>query len=261
MWLLGFACHATRRIWLVLALLSLAGQSLATPDVVAADAATSHSRELRGFSSLDIVTRRADALNGQADDFSRLQPKRPEPFPPVVELAQDHPYRITWKNLGSRIAAERRVLDYCRREPEICPVPASQFLQIVDAARLKAGRAALGEINRAINLALKPVKDVAQHGVLDVWTAPLAAFSAGQGDCEDYAIAKYVALQEAGVPAHDLRFVIVHNTRLREDHAVVAARLGTQWLILDNTRFALLEDAELPDYLGLLSINDDQAMT
>ena len=39
-------------------------------------------------------------------------------------------------------------------------------------------------------------------------------FNTGAGDCEDYAIAKYVALQTAGISAEDLRIVVVHG-RLR----------------------------------------------
>jgi predicted transglutaminase-like cysteine proteinase len=98
--------------------------------------------------------------------------------------------------------------------------------------------------------------DLEQHGVMDLWTAPLAALSAGRGDCEDYAIAKYVALREAGVSAGDLRFVIVHDVRLKQDHAVVAARLDDRWLVLDNTRLPLLEEGELPHYAGVLAMNE-----
>ena len=43
--------------------------------------------------------------------------------------------------------------------------------------------------------------DFTQHGEADRWSAPLATFATAKGDCEDYAIAKYVALREAGFPA------------------------------------------------------------
>ena len=52
-------------------------------------------------------------------------------------------------------------------------------------------------------------------------------------DCEDYAIAKYVALREAGVEAADLRFLLVRD-RLAGDHAVLGVRYEGRWLILDN---------------------------
>ena len=76
-----------------------------------------------------------------------------------------------------------------------CASPAAlKFLAIVDAARLREGRARLGEVNRAINLAIRPVSDLAQYGQVDVWSSPLATLTRGGGDCEDYAIAKFVAL-------------------------------------------------------------------
>ena len=53
-------------------------------------------------------------------------------------------------------------------------------------------------INRDINMAIRPTSDLAQWGVTDRWSAPLATLASGRGDCEDYAIAKYVALREAG---------------------------------------------------------------
>ena len=37
----------------------------------------------------------------------------------------------------------------------------------------------------------------------------------GTGDCEDYAVARYVALREAGVTDDDLRLMIVHDRQVR----------------------------------------------
>ncbi len=61
--------------------------------------------------------------------------------------------------------------------------------------------------------------------MLDRWSAPLVTFASGRGDCEDYAIAKYVALREAGIAEADLRLVISHDSAIGEDHAVVTARV------------------------------------
>jgi len=86
---------------------------------------------------------------------------------------------------------------------------------------------------------------MAQHGVPDLWSSPLATFSSGKGDCEDYAIAKLAALLLAGIPARDLRLMLVRNVRSGEAHAVLAARLDDHWLILDNSGHLLLEDREV----------------
>ena len=86
------------------------------------------------------------------------------------------------------------------------------------------------------------MSDLAQYGQIDVWSSPLVTFAHGAGDCEDYAIAKFVALRLAGIAADDLRIVIMHDTIRGEDHAVAAARLDGHWLTLDNRRMAMVED-------------------
>ena len=122
-------------------------------------------------------------------------------------------------------------------------------------AKAREGRARLGEINRAINLAIHPMSDLAQYGEIDVWSSPLLTFTTGSGDCEDYAIAKFVALHQAGIPPEDLRIVIMHDTIRGEDHAVAAARLDGHWLTLDNRRMAMVEDAYIRNYRPLYVID------
>jgi len=112
-------------------------------------------------------------------------------------------------------------------------------------------------INRAINLSIPPMSDWAQYGVADLWSSPLATLAAGAGDCEDYAIAKYVALREAGLDNEDLRLLVVRDTNLHRNHAVVAARLDGHWLVLDSRWLMLLEDLQLKQYAPLFEIDDD----
>jgi predicted transglutaminase-like cysteine proteinase len=137
---------------------------------------------------------------------------------------------------------------------------ALQFLAIVDNARAREGRARLGEINRAINLAIRPMSDLAQYGEIDVWSSPLVTFNHGAGDCEDYAIAKFVALRQAGIALADLRIVIMRDTLRGEDHAVAAARLDGHWLMLDNRRMAMIEDGYVRNYRPLFVIDQSGVM-
>src|SRR5260370_12666877 len=105
---------------------------------------------------------------------------------------------------------------------------------MVDRGRGREGWERLGEMERAMKLAIKSMSDMALYGVEDVWSPPLATLAKGAGDCEDYAIAKFVALQGAGVSADDLRIVILLDDIREEDHAVVAAPLDGNWLMLHN---------------------------
>jgi predicted transglutaminase-like cysteine proteinase len=160
-----------------------------------------------------------------------------------------------WNGVEADIRAESEILARCSDSAEPCPRSARSFLAIVAQGRAQTGRARIGIINRAINMAIRPMSDLAQWGEIDHWSAPLETLATGLGDCEDYAIAKYVALRRAGVAAEDVRLVIVRNLAADEDHAVVAARLEGDWIILDNRWLTLLEDNEMRQVIPLFVLD------
>lgn len=192
---------------------------------------------------------------GQAAAARLVEPAEPFGLAGAVPAAAADAAR--WREALEAVAADRAVLARCRGEPEGCPPAARQFLDIVESARGKQGRARLGAVNRAVNLALAYTSDLAQHGVADVWSAPLASFASGRGDCEDYAIAKYLALLELGVPAADLRLVVVEARRPGR-HAVLAARLDGRWLVLDNARMPMVEDRDLAIYRAVAALGSGE---
>lgn len=162
---------------------------------------------------------------------------------------------VKWAELQSRILAEGSVLATCRSGDGPCPAAARRFLSIVELGRLRQGRTRLGEINRAVNLSIKPVSDWTQYGVDDYWSAPLATLRIGAGDCEDYAILKYVALRESGVVPDDLRLVIVRDIKHRTTHAVVAVHYDDTWLILDNRTLVMVNAEEARHYYPLFVLD------
>src|SRR5258706_1458599 len=163
-----------------------------------------------------------------------------------------------WLNLEREVDDERLVLRMCEENRASCQSRAAlEFLAIVDSGRALEGRARLGTINPAINLILKPVSALAPCGAEDVWSPPLATLAIGAGDCEDYAIAKFVALQEAGVSPDDLRIVILRDDLREEDHAVVAARLDGKWLTLNNRHMAMVEDHDVRRYRPVFLVHRD----
>jgi len=178
-----------------------------------------------------------------------------EPFGLSASPLSAGALREKWLTLEHRLDDERVQLALCDGDRERCASEAAlQFLAIVDAARERDGRARLGEINRAINLAIHPMTDLAQYGEIDVWSSPLVTFYRGAGDCEDYAIAKFVALQQAGISPDDLRIVVMRHTISGEGHAVAAVRLDGRWLMLDNQRMAMVEDSYVRNYRPLFVI-------
>ena len=181
-----------------------------------------------------------------------------EPFGALALRAGEGELSRKWRAVQQQIMIEAEILTLCRRDPATCRSGApARFLAIVAAGQVRPGRARLGEINRAINLAIRSMSDIAQHGVADRWNSPLLTLAAGAGDCEDYAIAKYVALREAGSASEDVRLLIVHDNKLHQDHAVVAARLDGHWLLLDNRRMLMVEDVDARQYQPLFEIDDE----
>lgn len=166
-------------------------------------------------------------------------------------------YTPQWAVIEEQIAADRAALASCRAEPARCPEPARRLSAIVETGRSFSGRRRLAEVNRAINLAVAYTSDRRQYGRDNVWAAPLATFASGKGDCKDYAVAKYIALLESGVPERDLRVVVVRQARASEPlHAVLTVREGGEWLVLDNRRMALLSTTEVRDYRALVAFRD-----
>jgi predicted transglutaminase-like cysteine proteinase len=189
---------------------------------------------------------------GSAD----LVRKSAEPFGVLAFRLSGGGLREKWRGVQRKLDDERVQLALCEGDRARCTSPAAlRFLAVVDNAKAREGRARLGEINRAINLAIHPMSDLDQYGEIDVWSSPLVTFTTGSGDCEDYAIAKFAALRWAGIAPEDLRIVIMRDTIRGEVHAVAAARLDGQWLTLDNRRMAMVEDVYIRNYRPLYVID------
>jgi predicted transglutaminase-like cysteine proteinase len=191
-------------------------------------------------------------------ESSSLVEKSAEPFGLFASPQSEGGLREKWLGVERKLDDESVQLALCDGDRDRCVSPAAlRFLAIVDNAKALEGRARLGEINRAINLAIRPMSDLAQYGAIDVWSSPLVTFATGAGDCEDYAIAKFVALRHAGIAADDLRIIVMRDTIRGEDHAVTAAKLDGHWLMLDNRRMAMVEDAKLRNYRPTFVIDGD----
>jgi predicted transglutaminase-like cysteine proteinase len=109
------------------------------------------------------------------------------PFGLAAERVSEGEILSKWTGVESEIRKDGQILARCRKDASSCPLAAQRFLAIVDEGRARSGRARIGVINRAINLAIIPTSDLVQWGVVDRWSAPLETFTTRRGDCEDYA--------------------------------------------------------------------------
>ena len=226
------------------------------------------------FFRINDVLAKLDAMRGRGPNAVRLAALTPSniatdaaPEPRPAPAKGDEPFGLftfrapegllwqKWRGLETRLARDAETLRGCQTDAGNCPSNAAQFLRLIGAVKSKSGRARLDEANRAVNMVVRYVSDYAQHGEADRWSSPLETFATAKGDCEDYAIAKYVALREAGFPREDLRLMLVRDRAVRQDHAVLAARLDGQWLVLDNRRSELIEDSGATNLAPLFAID------
>ncbi len=165
------------------------------------------------------------------------QPVRARSFAELVALAR--------KRREGGVTSSSRVL--CAEE---------RLTRLLAALADKPLADQLSAINRFFNRA-PYVLDPVNWGVPDYWASP-GQFAAKDGDCEDYAIAKYLALRRLGVPARAMRVVVLEDRNLNTDHAVLAVRdpEGQIW-ILDNQTPVVVKAERIRHYRPVYSINEE----
>ncbi len=109
-------------------------------------------------------------------------------------------------------------------------------------------------VNSFVN-ARSYLTDERNWGVKDYWATP-GEFMARSGDCEDYAIAKYLSLKELGWAEGNLRIVVVRDSKLRVPHAVLVVAYGGRRWVLDNQTDQVNETVEVEHYRPVFSINE-----
>ncbi len=122
------------------------------------------------------------------------------------------------------VRAPSAFLDACARYDWLCAGSAPGRL-IDPAEMLGLARS----VNRRVNLVTTQVTDAENYGLVEYWTLPRR----GRGDCEDYVLAKYRLLLEAGIDSRNLAVAIALD-RFGSNHAVLVLRHPSGDLILDN---------------------------
>ena len=109
-------------------------------------------------------------------------------------------------------------------------------------------------VNRFVNK-WRYKTDAQNFGQSDYWATPIE-FLRRSGDCEDYAITKYVTLRQLGVPADRMRMVVVQDVLRDIAHAVLAVKTSDGVVILDNLTNAVLPQERVSQYVPYYSVNE-----
>ncbi|WP_263146295.1 cysteine protease LapG [Pseudomonas alcaligenes] len=137
--------------------------------------------------------------------------------------------------------------------------------RIDDWQRLLASNAEQSEedklraVNRFFNHELRFVDDSTLWGKDDYWATPVEALLRGAGDCEDFAIAKYISLRRLGVANEKLQITYVKALRLNQAHMVLTyyAQPKAVPLVLDNLVEAIQPASQRTDLLPVYAFNGE----
>jgi predicted transglutaminase-like cysteine proteinase len=88
----------------------------------------------------------------------------------------------------------------------------------------------------------------------DHWETPFEFLARG-GQCEDYAIAKFMLLAATGMSSDRMRLVVVRDRDLQLDHAVLVVFVNDKPLVLDNQITDIAAASSTNRYVPYYSIN------
>lgn len=132
-----------------------------------------------------------------------------------------------------------------------------------DARALAAPADKLRRVNEFFNRHTQFADDHEVWGQSDYWATPMETLAKGKGDCEDFTIAKYFTLLNAGVPNEQLRLVYVKariggpDSTLIQAHMVLAyyPAPDAEPLVLDNLITDIRPASRRPDLAPVFSFN------
>jgi predicted transglutaminase-like cysteine proteinase len=101
---------------------------------------------------------------------------------------------------------------------------------------------------------VKYITDNKNWGRSDYWETPVEFFTRG-GDCEDFAITKYVSLRALGVPDDRMRVAIVKDMEKNIPHAILIVYGDTGTYVLDNQIKSVRATNNINHYKPIFSIN------
>ncbi|HEY9164154.1 MAG TPA: transglutaminase-like cysteine peptidase [Magnetovibrio sp.] len=128
-----------------------------------------------------------------------------------------------------------------------------KWMAFLDGLKDKDLVTQIREINDYMNRA-PYITDPVNWGEKDFWATP-GEFMAKFGDCEDYAISKYMSLRYLGYEEKDLRVVAVKDLNLKIGHAVLVVFYKGTPYVLDNQIKQVIPASKIKHYLPVFSIN------
>ncbi len=113
----------------------------------------------------------------------------------------------------------------------------------------------LDRVNRYMNRA-PYITDPRNYNRSDYWATPSQFFNQ-DGDCEDYAIAKFMSLRALGWTNEHMRIVVLQDLNLRIPHAVLVVYIDRAAWVLDNQIEQLITADRIRHYRPFFSMTEE----
>jgi len=117
----------------------------------------------------------------------------------------------------------------------------------------------LEKVNNFFNQNIVYADDFATWGKEDYWATPLESLGKGMGNCKDYAIAKYFALLQMGIPMNKLYLSYVKSIKYNIAHMVLTyfETPTSMPLVLCNYEPRILPGNQRTDLIPVYSFNGE----
>ena len=161
-----------------------------------------------------------------------------------------------WQRVLREVEKETTAYHHCEEAGKPCKPRALMAWRAM--LKGQAGEdpiAQLQAVNRFVNR-WEARTDQENYQKADYWASPMT-FLRRSGDCEDYAILKYMSLRQLGFEAEQLRLVVVRDVLRDLAHAVLAVHVEDEVFILDNLFQAVLPQRMVSQYLPYYSVNEN----
>lgn len=156
--------------------------------------------------------------------------------------------------LFRRVEQERSQYSACDDSAHDCPANLGKWRNDVKAFGQLNGLDLLKRVNTSANGLIEHRDDDVVYGEEDYWATPAESLM-GYGDCEDFAILKYVTLRELGFTHDQLRIVIVWHSTRQIGHAVLTVKLNDRIYVLDSLSAGVKVHSEVSHYEPVYSLN------
>ncbi len=169
----------------------------------------------------------------------------------TIEFRSDLKALPQWKRVLSEVGHQMTDFSTCKGDE--CSPAAKSWQRGIRWSRNKSPMDTLKTVNTFFNK--WPYRlDIEVYGQTDYWASP-KEFMKLSGDCEDYAIAKYFALQQLGFKTQNMRIVVIKDRIRNIGHAVLAVYMDKTAYILDNMSNLVLPHSRYQHYIPQYSVN------